>query len=360
MWQDQKWKNPIMQSLHVIWSGGAAFGPFIIRPFLVTLNSDTSELSLNVTSVNTTVSPFMNASDIKLAASMVTEYNLFVSTFLQSSLPDVSLVRYAYIALASIGIIPLACFCYAFYFLSPNRHLRRKKKKPDEKQGDQIQLSNKRKRSVTITLLTLLSFYFCFYLWIESIPGTLLGLFVVRGLRWDATSVSTLMTTFWGSHCLGRIVSIPVSLVFKPAVMICLNVSITLIAFCLLLIGSLYNDVLVWISVAAAGFGMASAFANGILYSSEHMQFTGVTASVITVASSVGELTGRPFAGFLFETYGHMTFVYILIGASLLLGICFAVLVISVKIFERQGKLGQLVTVNNEKLIENTKSPDSL
>jgi fucose permease len=204
----------------------------------------------------------------------------------------------------------------------------------NEDAGNDTRHSNP-SRTFYISILVILSFFYCSYLWVESIPGNLLGLFVVEGLGWEATSVSLVMSTNWGFHCLGRLVGVPVSMVLKPAIMITINIIAIFVAFCLLYVGTLFYELLVWVAIALAAFGMASTFAVGVLLSDQYIRFRGVAASVVIISASVGGLTGPPAAGYLFETYGHMTFVYILLASSVLLALCFILLMLLLRISGR-------------------------
>ena len=339
LWAGRKRKEPVMQALHVIWSAGATIGPFIVRPFLVPLPSSVNNATftsspfqstsfLSDVNANVTLSPINSVTEILVQQVSTNLTTVFTDT---NVYPDVSLVRYAFLVLASIGLIPATCFLFGFFCLTSRKC--RAEKWRMEIQEKEIMLSEQGPQPPTqpttafyVLVLALLSLYYFSYRWVESIPGTLYGPFVVSGLGWDATSVSLVMSTFYGFHCLGRLVSVPVSMFLSPATMITINVVIIILAFSLTIVGAFFNDILVWISIAAVAFGMSSLVATGILLANRHITFTGIASSIVIIALSVGGVTGPPLAGLLMDIYGHMAFAYISLASGLSLAIVFAVL----------------------------------
>lgn len=61
MWREHRFKSPILQAVHALWSLGATIGPFIIGLFLVDLhqrsdsNSSGSSNSTNTSADNVTM-----------------------------------------------------------------------------------------------------------------------------------------------------------------------------------------------------------------------------------------------------------------------------------------------------------------
>jgi fucose permease len=333
--------------MHVIWSAGATVGPFIIRPFLVPLPPSSVATA---TTVNATVSDY-TTSLFTSSPWTADEDSSSVSIYSNSSsagdviVPDVSQLKYAFIIMGLIGMLPTVCFIYAFFAYTPrtlgNAARVRRSRDDDQSEGqgetdaalqqtDDTDNGSRNHgnppRSYLMLVYVVIALCFSSYLIVELTPGTLLGLFVVDGLGWEATSVSPVMSTFWGFHCLGRLVGVPVSMVLSPAPMLTINFVILFVAFSLMFAGALFSDWLVWISIAGSAFGMASTFATGVLLAAQYIPFGGTAASVVIVAASVGGAAGPPLATFLFATFGHMTFVYLLLAATSFSALSFALL----------------------------------
>ena len=340
-----------MQALHVIWSAGATLGPFVIRPFLVPLppsvNVTSSALPMQSTSFLDGSSTFLSSACSFTAQQTfgndsvtagVTDFP--VTTQSIDSTPDVAVVRHAFLIIAFIGLVPVACFLFAYFCLTTRKCRSEKPKKPAEndEHGEEIVQHRNSGRLFYLSILVVLSLFYCSYLWIEMIPGTLLGIFVVDGLGWEATVVSSVMSTFWGFHCLGRLIGVPLSMVLSPAKMITANIVVIFLASCLMYVGTQSRDIFIWISIAALALGMASTFAAGVLLADQHIHFRGVAASVVIIAASIGGATGTPLTGMLLDKYGPMAFVYILLITTLVVAIFFIFLIILLTIYDNKKK----------------------
>lgn len=339
LWDGKKHKEPIIQMIHVIWSAGATIGPLIVRPFLIPLPPSTPVNSSTFTVNATTDNPLGLLLHQTTDAAVTWSFESANESEANSTLTppgvegDITQLRYAYIIVGLLGIVPLACFLFAFCKYTPRRCINMARKTPGYHDSDSNSGRKGDRRSFLVCVYILLALFFCSYLIVEMTPGTLLGLFVVEGLGWEATSVSAVMSTFWGFHCLGRLLGVPVSMVISPALMLSINLVVLFVAFCILYVGTLFADWLVWLSIAASALGMATTFATGILLADQYIVFGGAAASVVIMAASVGGAAGPPLATFLFATYGHMTFVYMMLGATLALTLSFVTLYLLLRCF---------------------------
>jgi len=126
------------------------------------------------------------------------------------------------------------------------------------------------------------------------------------------------MSLFFGTHCLGRFLGIPLSFVLRPRTMIIINLMVTTIAYVMLLLVKDLPGIL-WVSAALAGIGMATTFATTLLWISESIAVTGRVSAVVIASGSFGSIVQPQVVGQLFEVSevgGPMSMVYVLVTAA--------------------------------------------
>ena len=130
---------------------------------------------------------------------------------------------------------------------------------------------------------------------------------------------SLLMSVFFGSHCLGRFLGIPLSFRLRPRTMIIINLIVTTIAYVILLLVKHLPELL-WASAALAGIGMATTFATTLLWAAESITISGRVSSVVVASGSLGSIIQPQIVGRLFSVPavgGPMSMVYVLVTAAL-------------------------------------------
>src|SRR5258708_7194890 len=116
LWQTHRFKEPILQGAHAIWSLGAAIGPLIIKPFLVEL----SDLSKTIVTANLTdsytTSDFSSSSDSMLMTTIISS----IATRSPEEMKQISMAQYAYLAIGLImGLSSVLFGILYFYRRSP-------------------------------------------------------------------------------------------------------------------------------------------------------------------------------------------------------------------------------------------------
>src|SRR6218665_1386862 len=313
LWQNHRLKEPLLQAAHAVWSLAATIAPFVIRPFLIELSSSNS---LPENSVNGSMADVNETRmDDNVTASSGIIYTS--STVSEEQLSDVEMARFAYLAIGFMVLCTSIVFVVLYFYqclpiIVPRRpkdtnNVRSTRTKSQEQQGKCLMM-----------LFLFLLFMFCFlYIYIEGLPMAYFTAFAIKHLGWSVHHATLLMALFYGSHCFGRVVGVPISIVLKPRTMVVMNLLITAVAYILLLFVNLYEGVM-WISAILSGFGMSSTFATTILWVSETVPMTGRVASVLLVGCSVGSVTGPLYVGQLFDAVSPMWLVYVLVIASLL------------------------------------------
>jgi len=160
--------------------------------------------------------------------------------------------------------------------------------------------------------------YYQTFVYIEATPSEYLPTFAIKFLDWPVNDVPLLISVFFGTHCLGRFLGIPLSFVLRPRTMIIINLMVTMIAYVMLLLVKGLPGIL-WVSAALAGIGMATTFAATLLWISESITITGRVSSVVIASLSFSCIIQPQIVGRLFEVPevgGPMSMVYVLVTAA--------------------------------------------
>lgn len=325
LWANHRFKEPILQAVHAIWSLAATIGPFVIRPFLVELHSKnpignaSSNCSRPEDGYNSS-----SVTDVMDLSSIVN--NEFQSTELMAG---IDLARYAYLTIGLITFISGILFYIIYFYYCNPVILRTDPKEHNKHPLMKTKSKRQRERLLLLVFLFMLFMFYYLYIYIEGIPIAYFTAFVIKYLNWSVHHSTLVMVVFYSMHCLGRIIGIPLSMVLRPSTMVIMNLVLTSIAYFLLLFVPAF-DWVIWISAMLSGYGMSSTFAAMVLWVSEIVPLTGRVAAVLLVGGSFGGMTGPLLVGQLFEAVSPMWMVYILCVASMLHIALFALLFIFV------------------------------
>lgn len=179
-----------------------------------------------------------------------------------------------------------------------------------------------RARSIYLIFLAFVFLFYHILLYVEMVPVSFLTTFAVKYLEFPVHDAALINSVFFGCHFSGRIIGIPLSTIIRPRTMIMTNVTLTALAYLVILAFVNVWPSIIWPSVAMSGLAMATTFSTTILWIDDRVPVNGRVASVILVGSSLGGVIGPFFVGRLFESSSPMWFVYIVTGAC----ICHAVL----------------------------------
>ena len=322
LWSNHKLKEPLLLGMHAVWSVGAFTGPFLVSPFLADLPKGLESSS----QFNGT-----------------TEYNIStienVTVFEDEDIFSFDEIKYPYIITGCVVTVSSLFFLVSYFFCKDQGRLTRSKTMNDyhgQKSGEVL--------SFKIPMLVMQFLFFFLYTWYVYIPGSLLSTFVIEGLNWSIYDGPLLMSVYWGSQGIGRIVNIPISFCMKPLMMLCINMIICVVAHIIMFTAVLTIDKLLWISTAMSGFSMGTLFSFGILWVSEYMHISGAMGAFFLIVISIGGMTGPPLAGYLFEYSSHMWIIYLSCIASVVQAIVFLLMLVFVRIHKKW--------TNNKKVIE--------
>ena len=178
-----------------------------------------------------------------------------------------------------------------------------------------------------IFLLQVFLFYHLYRYGI-TIPYMYLTSFVIHYLNFPVQKASLLMSLFFASQFISRVIGVPVAAFVEPIKMLIFNVSSTAVSFVLLL--SLINvwPTIIWIAAPLASFSLSTTFASAMLWISDRITITGRISSFILIGHSSGGIVGPLIVGQLFERSTPMWFAYSTAGSSVLQVVLMIVLIV--------------------------------
>ena len=323
-----KFQDSVIQALHCLWSLGATISPFITRNFLSSRNyADIQDNYAENVTMN-----FTFKYDLTSAGSNVTMVTLQVH---EDEEPII--VQYAFLTVGLVGLlISLPMWIMIYYsprkIIVRQRYINHTEHKRDKKQNIK---QSKKSLIFHLGLLTMAFFWFYFYLWVEALPGQFLATWSIRALKWKKSDGPLLTSAFYGSHSIGRLIGVALSAAFSPRKILLWNMSLTAISYIILLTLHQIHPLVTWISVPAAGLGMACSFGAMCLWISRHMTVTGAVSAVLLIGSSAGVMSGPPLVGFLVQEYSPDWFLYLILTGALLDIVLYILMELYVKVFKR-------------------------
>lgn len=201
--------------------------------------------------------------------------------------------------------------------------------------------------------LALLFVFYHIYAYIELIPVDYFSTFAIKFLQWPVKDVSLLMSVFFGTHCAGRFLGVPLSFVLRPRTMIIINLLVTTVGYVILLPVRQLPELL-WASAALSGIGMATTFATTVLWSAQLVTVSGRVASIVVAGESSGSVIEPQIVGRLLDVPaagGPMSMVYVLVTAAVVHIVLFACLLTFASRCVSDHRLAELQLQHQETLV---------
>lgn len=142
----------------------------------------------------------------------------------------------------------------------------------------------------------------------------------------DATTAAYLTSIFWGALTVGRFLSIPIALRFRPRTMLLVDLVGCVVSLLALLLGS-GSWMVTWLGAAGVGLFMASIFPTAISWTGQRVPITGQITGAFLVAASVGGMSLPWIIGQLFEPVGPQVAILAILAALIGATVVFGVLV---------------------------------
>ena len=190
-------------------------------------------------------------------------------------------------------------------------------------------------------LIGIFLFYMC-YCVLEANYGNFLLAYAVEGLGWTKSMGATVTSVFWTTFMIGRGLGIIAVKLLSPQVMLGTACTLSVVSLLpLLLFANVYPDVL-WISSAAVGLTMSTIFATGITWTERYVKVSSGTGAIFLTAGAAGEMLGPIFLSFLYQSFGIVSFVYIMFTSASVVLVLYVILqVAAVRQGERYVKRDQ-------------------
>jgi FHS family Na+ dependent glucose MFS transporter 1 len=184
-------------------------------------------------------------------------------------------------------------------------------------QGDS---ENDLSRPVDRRLLALMVAFFFLHVAAElSFGGWIFDYAVTLGLNSSTTSSYLLNSAFWGALTLGRLLSIPIAIRFRPGTIL-LGALVGCLVSLVVILGWPASSVAVWLGTVGMGLSIAPMFPTSINLAERRMAITGQVTSWFLVGASLGSMSVPWLIGQLFESVGpQVAMVIILIDMILAL-----------------------------------------
>ena len=274
---------------------GTFISPLLVEPFLTSSSAENHHFNTTNTTNN----------------SLPVNYS-FHSNHTSTTSND-NLLRYPYIISMLLFLIPIVTFVGAS-FKDTGRNQQREK--PWE-----LNTSNDHRAYRGFTLVFLFLFLMLYVGLEVAIGGLIFSFSFHRGILKTKSFAAYLTTTFWGSFCFGRLLSIPLSMYVRPFRILVMDLIGCIIGASILVFLATSVHAWLWIGSSILGFCMAAVFPSTMSWGETFMHISGKTASILVVGASLGEMTIPFTIGSLMAQKGPDVFLYsvfiILILASI-------------------------------------------
>ena len=296
-----------MQGLHAMFGLGAFISPLLVSPFLTTVSPETARANLTNTTgdSNGTVLLWNDAQNSSLSPNISRNPNI----------ADYSSLRYPYIISMLFFVIPIITFAAASFKDSGLTQQR------DSAREAGLNSDQRVYRGFTLVLLFL---FLLLYVGLEvAIGGLIFSFSFKHGILKSKSLAAYLTSTFWGSFCVGRFLSIPLSVYVRAYRILLIDLLGCIIGSSILVFLAPNVHAWLWVGTSMLGLCMAAVFPSTLSWADTFMHISGKTASALVVGASLGEMT-IPFAiGSLMERK----------GAAIFLDSVFVVIILAVIVF---------------------------
>jgi FHS family Na+ dependent glucose MFS transporter 1 len=203
---------------------------------------------------------------------------------------------------------------------------------------DQTQTGENLRSALPVILITMLFLFF--YVGSEITFGNWIYTYALTLNLADVTNAAYLTSGFWLFFTIGRAVSVPVAVRFKPT-------QILTVAF-LGAIGALILAIVVprsitilWIAAAAVGFFMAPIWATAYNLAGQSIKLTATNSSIIILGDNLGVVVLPWLTGLAIERFGAHTMPWLVLSSLTL-----NVLVFGIMLLQRSRMTGSVAEVN--------------
>jgi len=181
-------------------------------------------------------------------------------------------------------------------------------------------------RSVLPIILVAMFFLF-FYVGSEITFGNWIYTYALTLNLADITNAAYLTSGFWLFFTIGRAISVPAAVRFKPAQILTVSFLGALGALTLVIVASQSITVL-WIASAAVGFFMAPIWATGYNLAGQSIKLTATISSIIILGDSFGAVVLPWLTGLAIERFGAHTMPWLVFSSLTLNVLVFGIMLL--------------------------------
>ena len=313
----------LMQSFHCVFALGTFVAPWLAAPFISsdmhTIDNDTtttSSVSLQTEHDTLTVQNWENRETITEIINMKIGEESHESN-----------VHFTFLIVAAYEVLSSGLFVVSYIFHRKNGNVNelhqdngRTKHKgvTSEKRS-----SFKRKESkwFLLPMLGLMFLRFAFYVGLDVMSASLLMTFAVKGLGWTKPQGIAVTSCFRGVYSAGRGTGVVLAVIISPTKMIMFDIFLILIGLFVLTIFINFHDLILWIFISLAGFGMGSFYGASMSWADKYMNVTGKTGSVFITGSWFGLLSLPALTGYLFDNVSPYCYIYACFGSAIAMAV---------------------------------------
>ncbi len=164
-------------------------------------------------------------------------------------------------------------------------------------------------------LLFMFCLFFFLYVGAEVSFSSWIYTYAVTQQLATIATAAYLTSVFWGTVTLGRIISIPLTMRWRPRRILLVDLLGALASLLVILIGG--SSLAVWVGTAGFGLSVASVFPTTIAMAGRRMPVSGRVTGWFLVGASLGGMTLPWVVGQLFEPLGaNMMIVLVIAGMA--------------------------------------------
>ena len=189
--------------------------------------------------------------------------------------------------------------------------------------------------------LALLCLIVVFCAGLEELFGAFLITFSVGHLKWETGTSRDLVSVFWGSAAIARLISIFLSYCIKPKVLLGGCTFLATVFTIVMTFTESLTYASIWVGTALVGLSIGSLVATIISMGKSFLNFSGFLSSVVFVSIFVGKIATPPLIGYMLQEIRYMWFLYASVIFASLMFVHYGLLLLISSGCRRFAKAGQ-------------------
>ncbi|CAH1789588.1 unnamed protein product [Owenia fusiformis] len=167
------------------------------------------------------------------------------------------------------------------------------------------------------------SLYFAFVGGERTLSKFLFAFATDGPLKFTKDNATILNTVFWASFTAGRGLAMLAAKFVGPRILLIVELIMNLIVAIVLLTLGYRFAIVMWIFTALQGACLAPLFPSGIAWLNIYLKVTGMALAVFYIGASFGGMAFQWVTGYLFQNYGPMSWLYIILVYAIAVNIIF-------------------------------------